>query len=64
MLSCTVRDNGVGFDVPALRGQRQRRGLGLTAMHERLNAVGGSVTIESVPGKGTELRISLPMEKS
>jgi signal transduction histidine kinase len=63
-LSCCVRDNGVGFDVSALRAQRQRRGLGLTAMNERLNAVGGSVTIESAPGKGTELRISLPMEKS
>lgn len=62
-LHCLVRDNGVGFDVSALRGQRQRRGLGLTAMQERLNAVGGSVTIESVLGKGTELRISLPMEK-
>ena len=62
-LSCSVRDNGVGFDVPALRSQRQRRGLGLTAMQERLNAVGGAVTIESAPGKGTELRISLPMEK-
>ena len=62
-LSCSVRDNGVGFDVPALRSQKQRRGLGLTAMQERLNAVGGAVSIESTPGKGTELRISLPMEK-
>jgi len=60
-LSCTVRDNGRGFDVPALRVQRQRKGLGLTAMQERLNAVGGAVEIESSPGKGTELRITLPM---
>ena len=63
-LSCSIRDNGVGFDVPALRSQRQRRGLGLTAMQERLNAVGGTVAIESTPGKGTELRISVPMEKT
>src|SRR2546430_4182123 len=41
-LTCTVRDNGSGFDVPALRAQRRRKGLGLTAMQERLNAVGGA----------------------
>jgi signal transduction histidine kinase len=62
MLRCTVSDNGVGFSVDSIRAERQRRGLGLSSMHERLNAVGGTLHIESSPGKGTQLVITVPME--
>jgi signal transduction histidine kinase len=61
-LRCSVRDNGVGFDPQALRGPGTRRGIGLSGMQERMNAVGGSVEIQSSRGRGTELRITLPLE--
>jgi len=62
MLRCRVIDDGVGFSLESIRAERQRRGLGLSSMHERLNAVGGTLDIESSPGKGTQLLITLPME--
>ena len=61
-LQCSVRDNGVGFDIQALRRPGQSRGIGLSGMQERMNAVGGAVQIQSSPGRGTELRITLPLE--
>jgi signal transduction histidine kinase len=63
LLNCAILDNGVGFDMRALGTKGQKRGLGLTAIHERMNAVGGMVHIESVPGRGTKLLITLPLEK-
>jgi len=45
-----VRDFGVGFDPSA-----QVQGLGLAAMQERLNLVGGTLAIRSLAGSGTEL---------
>jgi|SRR5579864_1398648 len=64
VLLCSVRDNGAGFSVDAIRAERGRRGLGLSSMQERLNAVGGTLQIESSPGKGTHLSMSLPLEKN
>ena len=63
-LRCSVRDNGAGFSVDSVGGNGQRRGLGLSSMHERLNAVGGTLRIESSPGNGTQLLITLPLEKN
>jgi signal transduction histidine kinase len=50
-----VRDDGVGFDPssPRLRG----RHLGLTSMEERAKAIGGDLTIESAPGRGTTVTV-------
>ncbi len=52
-----IRDDGRGFDR-----QTWKRGLGLTGMEERVRALRGSLTVESEPGKGTELRAFLPLE--
>jgi len=62
-LNCSILDNGIGFDMQAMRSKGQKRGLGLTAIQERMNAVGGTVHIESVPGHGTKVLITLPLEK-
>ena len=59
---CFVRDDGVGFDPKAISLKAEGRGLGLLGIRERLNAVGGSVQINSAPGRGTELEISVPLE--
>ena len=56
-LSLTIADNGVGFDVDEAMG----RGLGLVSMSERVDAVGGTLKIESKPGGGTRLEVTLPL---
>jgi len=61
---CAIRDNGVGFNVPARLKERGNRGLGLIGIQERLSALGGSLHIESEPGSGTQLRITVPRENS
>lgn len=57
-VTVTVRDDGVGFD-PAARLIRSRR-LGLTSMRERARALGGRLTVESAPGKGTTVSAEVP----
>ena len=48
-----IRDDGVGFDVPAVLTRRGGRGLGLTGIRERLHAVGGTLEIIATPRGGT-----------
>ncbi len=58
----TVRDDGVGFDVAqALRMDSGRLSFGLISMQERVNALGGTLTLRSQSGKGTRVLISLPL---
>ena len=49
MLCLTVRDDGVGFDVPT----SGKTGNGLVSLHQRADALGGQLNIESAPGQGT-----------
>jgi signal transduction histidine kinase len=51
-----VRDNGVGFDVSAVE-----HGSGLRNMHERLDAVGGRLSVASRPGLGTTICGEVPL---
>ncbi len=51
-----VVDDGQGFDVGATA-----KGSGLTNMADRLDALGGTMTVRSAPGNGTELFGSLPV---
>ena len=60
-VSCSIRDDGRGFDVAAVLDRRGDRGLGLIGMRERLNAVGGQFNINSAPGRGTEIRVAVPL---
>jgi signal transduction histidine kinase len=52
-LHLSVRDNGVGGADPAL-------GSGLIGLTDRVQALGGTITIHSPTGEGTTLRIELP----
>jgi signal transduction histidine kinase len=58
---CRIRDDGVGFDVPAVLARRGDTGLGLLGMQERINAVGGTLHIQSSPGEGTSFLIQIPI---
>lgn len=52
----TVRDDGHGFDVAGGKGE----GLGLASMRERLQALGASLSLPSVPGD-TRVEASVPL---
>jgi signal transduction histidine kinase len=56
---CIIQDDGVGFSPDSVNQEGQRKGLGLLAMQERLNAVGGIIQFESAPMRGTTIRLSL-----
>ncbi len=62
LIRCAIRDNGTGFDVREALAKKGQRGLGLVAIHERLNAVGGTLQINSSVQCGTELLVSIPLE--
>ncbi|HXF69382.1 MAG TPA: ATP-binding protein [Thermoflexus sp.] len=62
LLSVIVEDDGCGFDVEyVLRDGRENR-LGLYGMRERAQLVGGTLTIESAPGRGTTVYLRVPLE--
>ena len=50
-----IRDDGVGGADPA-------RGSGLVGLNDRVEALGGSVTVSSRPGEGTQVAAELPLE--
>ena len=59
-----ARDDGVGFDPfrsDAEARDRTSGGFGLKGMRERVEGVGGSLCVESVPGEGTTLAVELPV---
>jgi signal transduction histidine kinase len=53
-LRLTVRDDGIGGADPA-------NGSGLTGLTDRVEALGGTITVHSPPGAGTTLRVWLPL---
>jgi len=54
-VTLTVRDDGTGFDTSRTGG-----GFGLVGMQERVELVGGRLTITSAPGEGTVVSAELP----
>jgi len=54
-----VKDHGGGFDLPAAL---QGSGLGLTSMQERARLVGGEITINSRPMRGTRIHVRVPLD--
>jgi signal transduction histidine kinase len=59
-LRCSIKDNGVGFDISSLQARNGERGLGMIGIRERLNSLGGSLSLVSTLGQGTELVIAIP----
>ncbi|MCX7619667.1 MAG: response regulator [Acidimicrobiales bacterium] len=57
----TVRDNGSGFDPDSVMGKPRPGHLGLVAMHERAEALGGRLTITSRAGEGTTVTARVPL---
>jgi signal transduction histidine kinase len=59
-LRIEVRDNGVGFDPGAVKKEDFSR-FGLFSIDERMQALGGTFEVESMPGQGTIARLTLPV---
>ncbi|MEO2089076.1 MAG: PAS domain S-box protein, partial [Gemmataceae bacterium] len=57
LVSVVVEDDGHGFDVDATAGQR----LGVLGMRERAVLVGGTLVVESTPGRGTTVIARIPL---
>jgi signal transduction histidine kinase len=55
-VSLTIADDGCGFDTSA-----QHDGMGLNSMQERSVSQNGTFTVESEPGMGTRISVTLPM---
>lgn len=55
-LTITVADNGKGFEVAGLDNPK---GIGLWNMQNRINMIGGKLTLTSAPGKGTSALIEV-----
>ena len=53
-----VSDRGIGFDS---KTAKQRRGLGLVSMEERLKLLNGDISIESQPNHGTTIHARVPL---
>jgi signal transduction histidine kinase len=57
----SVFDNGIGFDRDEVQKRRSNRpSLGLAGMEERAALLGGTVTVQSRPGYGTEVEAVIP----
>jgi signal transduction histidine kinase len=64
-LTLTIRDYGRGFD-PALLAQESPHDqrLGLLSMQERAAWIGGRTVIESAPGSGTAVIVTIPLDRA
>lgn len=59
-----IKDNGQGFTMVETDSTSDPSGYhGLSIMKERTEGIGGKLDIATAPGKGTEIRVSLPIEK-
>jgi signal transduction histidine kinase len=60
----TVSDDGRGFAIPMSFGSLLRQGhIGLVGMHDRIRQLGGELSINSAPGAGTTIQVSLSIEE-
>lgn len=63
IVRASITDSGEGFDLPDKIGSLPRDGkLGLAGIEERVQLLGGSLQIQSVKGRGTTIRVELPVQ--
>jgi signal transduction histidine kinase len=58
MVCATVRDDGAGFDPTV-----ETEGFGLLGMHERADLLGGTLAVDSAPGRGATVTVSFPAHR-
>ena len=55
-----IVDDGQGFEVAGTSGAKETNRFGLLGMRERVEMIGGSFSIESLPGKSTTVGVNIP----
>jgi signal transduction histidine kinase len=61
-VNLTITDNGSGFPIPDNLGNLTYGGkLGLVGMRERAQLLGGTLKIDSAPGRGTTITVNAPV---
>lgn len=64
-VSLLIEDDGCGFDpAEAARSAVSLGRLGLPGLQERAELAGGALAIDSAPGRGTHLRVDIPLERT
>ncbi len=64
MIRIDVKDNGVGFDLLQFdHSVKKTGGFGLFHAQERVEYLGGTLTVKSSPGHGTQVGIAVPIEQ-
>jgi signal transduction histidine kinase len=59
LLKLSTADNGVGFDPNA---RPRAHTMGMASMRERAESVGGRISVESAPARGTRVSVDLPID--
>jgi len=64
VLALVFEDDGTGFDPDrrVASDRRQSSGLGLSGMRERVALLDGTIAVESTPGKGSTIFVSIPLK--
>ncbi|HUM51587.1 MAG TPA: sensor histidine kinase [Chitinophagales bacterium] len=57
-ISLTVEDDGIGFDISTIKN---KDGIGLLSMQNRIHLLGGKMDIDTAIGKGTSIHVELPV---
>ena len=61
-VNLSIRDDGIGFDVRTAETRAVQGGsFGLLGMRERAELAGGTLTMQSTPTRGTEIRLRFPL---
>ena len=55
-----IQDNGKGYDP--VQASSEMKGIGLSTLNERARLIGGQLIIQSRPGKGTEIILTIPLK--
>lgn len=64
LLTLAVEDDGIGFEAECWRNAAaSHNGFGILGMRERIADLGGSLEVVSRPGKGTTVRVRLPLAR-
>lgn len=62
-INVTVRDDGKGFDIESVQKDAGMEGYGLVNMRERAGLLNGKIDIQSAPGRGTTVSLSIPVNE-